>query len=258
MLAKHLLQYVDKLEYPVAVQPKLDGVRAILTDEGFTSRNNKPIEGMPNLEKNVSQYKDISPDGELFCRYKGFQSIVSSVRRSTNIREDIDIGYWIFDCNIDAPFVERHELLSKTVAINNRVKLLNYHIVDNIEQLYHWYNYFINEGFEGIIVRDLNSKYETKRTKALLKMKPTKSMEVVIVKLIEGNGKYNNSLGAIECLTLDNKTVFVGSGFSDAKRDLLWKMQDTLIDRRITIKYQELTDEGVPRFPVYVGVRDYE
>ncbi len=63
-------------------------------------------------------------------------------------------------------------------------------------------------------------------------------------------------LGALECSTHDAKSTFkVGSGFTEHDRKALWEIRETLIGQHVTVKYQDMTPKGVPRFPTYLRIR---
>lgn len=263
MLAKKLVDYIDKLKYPVITQPKLDGVRAVLTSEGFFSRNNKRILGMPKLEHSllINNCAELRLDGELFCKGMNFQDIVASVKRTVNIAEDSKIAYHIFDCNVSGGFYRRYCKLTndaRLLSSNVRVKIVPCMRAMNVHELMKQYADYIEQGYEGIIVRYENSPYEEKRSKYLLKMKPTETIEVKAIGFVRGEGKYTSSLGAIQCITADGKEFNVGSGFDDAQRQYMWYNSNKLTGKKLTIKFQEFTKDGIPRFPIFVAFRDYE
>jgi ATP-dependent DNA ligase len=123
------------------------------------------------------------------------------------------------------------------------------------------YDKLIELGYEGIIVRHTQAPYEIKRSLWVMKFKGKREDEYKIVgykEEISIDGTPKKSLGALECISGDGNTFFVGTGFTAEDRQLLWSNKDNLIGKIAKIKYQHLTDRKVPRFPVFTEVVDYE
>ena len=97
------------------------------------------------------------------------------------------------------------------------------------------------------MLREFGSMYEGKRSKTLLKVKEFHDMEVKITGYKQGTGKYKGMLGSYECVTKEGHTFNCGSGLTDEDRE-----NKLNIGKFITVKYFELSKDGVPRFPVYL------
>ena len=82
-------------------------------------------------------------------------------------------------------------------------------------------------------------------------MKTFHDTEAIVVGHLPGAGRHKGRLGALECDLPDGTRFSVGTGFSDAER-----AAPPAVGSVITFRYQELTTDGVPRFPSYIGVRD--
>jgi DNA ligase-1 len=109
------------------------------------------------------------------------------------------------------------------------------------------------KGGEGVVVRDPNAPYIAKRTSKALKVKSFYDTECKVVGYTEGKGRYKGMIGAIKC-QLDNGKIFkIGSGFTKEERKNPPKIGDI-----VTFKYKEITKNGVPRFPVFMRVRNGE
>jgi DNA ligase-1 len=106
-------------------------------------------------------------------------------------------------------------------------------------------------GYEGVMVRDPNARYCFGRTSNLLKWKRFHTMAARIVDSYEGKGKHQGRLGGVVTQTQDGVLVDVGTGFSDEERTTLWAQRHQLPGRSVVVKYQERTQRGVPRFPVF-------
>ena len=102
------------------------------------------------------------------------------------------------------------------------------------------------------MLRKANSKYAHKRTSDLLKVKQFRSAEAKIIGLEDGSGKYVGCLGALVC-RFNNKTIKIGAGIPDILRK-----DPPSVGDFVTFTFFELTAGGVPRFPSFVAVRNYE
>ena len=122
------------------------------------------------------------------------------------------------------------------------------------------YNNFIEKGYEGAMVRINNFGYEHKRSKSLLKLKKFIDEEFKIVELLEGEGNNSGMVGKVKLLTKDGKQFGANMTGSWEECVKLFKIKDQYINGEATIKYFELTPDGIPRFPVvvklYKGERD--
>jgi DNA ligase-1 len=124
----------------------------------------------------------------------------------------------------------------------------------------------IDAGYEGVMIKDPNASYKTRRTDAWLKIKPFISVDLQIVGFEPGKPvtKYENTLGAIICRGIDQDRyieVTVGGGFSDELRDEIWATRDKINGKYVEVKGDALTktqdNENVwsLRFPVFVCFR---
>lgn len=116
----------------------------------------------------------------------------------------------------------------------------------------------IARGFEGVMLNDVNSFYETKRSKGLLKVKDVKSLDLRVVDLVEGTGKFKGMLGSA-IVAYKSFTVGVGSGFTDEERRTFWENKDLLLDHMIEVDtFGETTNmHGAISLnaPIFKGVR---
>jgi len=106
------------------------------------------------------------------------------------------------------------------------------------------------EGGEGLMLRKKTSLYRGGRSSELLKVKSSKDDEAVVKSHASGRGKHEGRLGAVVVKNRAGKSFKVGSGFTDAQR-----VNPPPIGSVITYRYNELTNEGIPRFPVFVRIR---
>jgi DNA ligase-1 len=264
-------------------QPKLDGIRCIAMREGLFTRTGKQITAVPHISEALEPFFKLYPnatlDGELYNHaYKDdFNKIIHLVRKQNLTDEHLSesaemIQYHIYDApvigngkwamtekdlysdrtsKLDASFVnlglEKEDCLVivPTVEIHGR------------EQLDRCYEDYIEAGYEGQMVR-LDGPYENKRSPKLLKRKEFVDEEYKILGYEEGEG---NRAGTIKHFKFKNKdgkefNSNVKGSFSYLTK--LLEIADTLIGKEATIKYFNLTPDGVPRFPYVIAIRDYE
>lgn len=262
MLAHKFEDKIKNVKYPGYVQPKLDGMRCTASDLSFHSRTCKPIISVPKLllEVNENFDSDIILDGELFTKDENFESIMSSVRRTVNIVENPKIEYWIYDAVFkkSIPFERRAKEIQKmfnSISDNEilRVKLVPTIEVSSYDAVMHWFKVFLEQGYEGLIFRNADSHYTIdNRSYNLLKLKPWKDCEAKVIGFQEGAKRLRGSLGALLCELDNGKIVKCGSGFTDLERDAIWYNQSDHLNRIVTIKYQELTKNKIPRFPTFL------
>lgn len=283
MLAKDInkIKKMDeKVQFPVYVQPKLDGYRAIakVNSEGaweLFSRNGKKYENFPTIIEALSEHGDPETvyDGEIMSDdFQSMQKTAFTVKKKRTVG---DVRYHIFDVLQDNEFSRKacyrdfilrlfqaHESLYCPAMNIDDVKLkcdllrwVPTFSCSSWEKVYEMHE--LNKiNSEGSIVR-LNKPYEFKRTDNLMKIKEMKSQDCIIQQVIRGKGKYSEVMGAIRVLQEDGQTICeVGTGFSNEARTNFWNEQEDLKDKMVEIKYQELTPDGVMRFPVFLRFRE--
>jgi DNA ligase-1 len=234
---------------------KLDGVRAIWDGERFWSRNWKPFYAPDWFKKKLP--KNVVLDGELWAGRGQFSVTASAVRRKVpNDSQWRGIRYMVFDAPmIDAPFEKR---MKKLEVLSRKwpdfVWLVPQKMCLGEEHLERFHRAISADEGEGVMLRLAGSYYEPKRSSTLFKVKGFTDEEARVIGHERGAGRHLGRLGAYKAELLSTGVQFkVGTGLSDDQRE-------SPVPRGtiITVRYQELTKKGVPRFPVFLGARDYE
>ena len=234
---------------------KLDGVRAVWTGSQFISRNGKLFD-VPQW------YCDKMPagkvlDGEFFLGQGKFNAVVGAVRtKKTNC--DPTIWHNIRYCVFDAPehtgtFEQRLAWLRHLEKARGGFDVVEHYEIPDNRTLNRFYRYVVSNGGEGVMLRLKKSMYERKRSSSLLKIKPECDQEATVVGYEPGTGKHEGRLGAYVCEFHNGVMFRLGVGISDSERE-----NPAPVGSALTVRYQELTPAGKPRFPVLVGVRNYE
>ena len=249
-------------------QPKLDGIRMVVNTRGLYSRSNKPIVAVPHIAEALAEFiKDhptVTLDGELYNHElkDNFQKITSLVRKTVNLGADELaeskelVQYHIYDmfdsANPDMTFMQRYNWIQKNVHLVNK-KAVGIHLVasaicETSEEIDVMYGEYTTAGYEGQMVRQ-DTIYENKRSKGLLKRKEFITEEYQVVEVHEGQG---NWAGYAKRLTLKmpNGTTF-SSGIRGSQAKLKELLENPNIDWA-TCRYFELSNDGVPRFPVTI------
>lgn len=269
MLAEKYSNFINTIpdnEF-IYVQPKLDGVRSrmvSLEDKSLISRKNKPFLGIPHIIKELQEV-NLLLDGELYNHElkEDFNTIISIVRKLKPTKEDLELSeklmqYHIYDCVTTDKFSVRYDKLSALFKKHNfkYLKLVPTYQIKK-DQVIEYHNKFVNEGYEGIIIRR-DANYEFFRSKNLLKYKVFVDKEFEIVDVIEGVGNRSGMMGKL-LLRLENGSTFEANSKGDFTyyKELL-ENKHLYIGKYATVKYQNLTPEGVPRFGVVTAIRDYE
>lgn len=234
---------------------KLDGVRAVWDGKGFTSRNGNAFHAPEWFRKAMPK---IPLDGELYLGRGRFEDTVSIVRahdagdRWNAIRFHAFDLYPTSEIVAGLPFETRINLLWLE-HLTEAWKPVSHVACAGVEHLTRCVDLVVEGGGEGIMLRAPGSLYERRRSATLLKVKRFLDCEVTVTGHVPGKGKHAGRLGAVDCVTVDGVPFQVGTGFSDAQR-----AAPPAVGARITVRYQELTKAGVPRFPVFVTERNYE
>ncbi len=229
---------------------KLDGVRAFWDGKCFLSRNGNPFIAPDWF---TSGLPDTPLDGELWIGRKQFQRTVSIVRRSDASDLWNDLRYLIFDVpTLVRPFEQRIEAVMEIVESHQPpfAQVLGQSACRNRKHLDEELERIESLGGEGLMLRLPGSLYVSGRSDTLLKVKSFLDCEATVIAHEPGKGRHKGRLGALTVELANGIRCQVGTGFTDAQRD-----RAPSIGTVITLKYQELTDGGVPRFPVFAGTR---
>lgn len=257
MLAQKYDKSKQSMKFPCSVQPKLDGVRALYYNNALWSRQGKKFAGLDHILSHLTDI-NIILDGELYSDTLTFQEIISAIKKQ-NINTQ-NIMYIVYDLVNDMNFPDRYILLKNYLATRDRsnIKLLDTFRCNSSTDVYQFMQKFIKEKYEGLILRSDIGPYTPKyRSKTLQKYKEFIDQEYKIVGFTDGKGA-DKGLIIFECEYKVGKTFKVRPvGTKDIRRDMFLN-GSKYIGQYLTVKYQELTDGGAPRFPIGLTVRNYE
>jgi DNA ligase-1 len=279
---------ISRLNFPVLVSPKFDGIRACMQNGKLVSRSFKPI---PN--ENIQKFFSFLPegvDGELMYgspeSKSVFQDTTSIVMSRT--KPATGVFFYVFDMFGDKPFTKRIENARAAVAGKVGVAIVDQVLVHNLEELLAYEEKALELGFEGVMVRDPNGPYKQGRSSLkqgwLVKLKRFVDAEAEVLGWFEEEANNNvattNALGRTERSTakagmvgkgtlggfevkvlngeFEGVELRIGGGFTALQRADFWKTRSKALGQIIKFKYFDKGTKDKPRHPVYIGFRDKE
>jgi DNA ligase-1 len=284
----------ELIKYPVYCSPKIDGIRCVVFDGIAYSRSLKPI---PNpfvqaWATNNSTLLD-GLDGELVVGSATdpncMQNTTSGVMKKSG---EPAFSFHAFDVVLpDVIYEERMYYVREQVrrlkaengysTIGTRTEYVPQARVVNPAALDHYEAAFLKDGYEGMMIRNLDGLYKygrsTEREGGLVKVKRFTDAEAVVVGYVEEMANTNTAtkdalgqterstakaglvgkgtLGALVVRDAAGREFNIGTGFTAATRRLLWDARDALVGD--IVKYKSF-DHGVkdaPRHPVFISFR---
>lgn len=291
MLAHDGANHEKKIVGKKLLEPKLDGVRVITVVNYETrtvtqySRNGKELENFGHITQAIQDNIELFGrsyilDGEMVS--SSFQELMKQVHRKDDVQAQ-DARLMLFDI---VPLVEFRAGKS-TMGQRRRSNFLRgmkdvfakVGSIDVIPQIevdlgsyvgeleFKQYNKdAIESGYEGIMIKDIDAKYECRRSASWLKMKPFIEVSLSVVAVEEGTGKNEGRLGALICEGEDDGKkirVNVGSGITDDQRTEFWQDQTALLGQIVEIRAdaatrsQDSEDVYSLRFPRFLRFRGF-
>lgn len=297
MLAHDFNKRNKDIVFPCFIQPKLDGVRCLITIDTKTheivsySRTGRKYNNTTYITKELEKRKifysevfknlnidcrTIVLDGELYSHTieGGFDKISGICRKNTLKSKDEEIlkqiEYHIYDFFTTSPETSKKLIYSKRLEILQQLNLNDSKYLKLVETVRCEYDnavlsyltHFINEKYEGIILRNAGAEYSVgNRSKHLQKLKEFVDSEFKIVDFVEGTGiekgcviwicEYTNCNGDIDTFNVRPR------GEHESRKEQFIN-GNKYIGKLLTVRYFELTKNNCPRFPVGICIRDYE
>jgi DNA ligase 1 len=258
MLAKDFKKEVAKVKYPCFVQPKLDGMRALGTEDGgLISRTGKLIDTLGHIV--LADFEDTILDGELYAHGISFQENMKLIKKYRKDQTE-QVKYHVYDVVMDAPFSERHRFLTALIDLENNphMEFVPTYIVNNEAEIKEYHIQFVSQGYEGTMIRHSNEGYAVnKRSSQLLKYKDFLDEDYMVVDVIPSESRPDQ--GIVKCITTNKEGKMehftCGMKFSHFDRKMILTMKEEYIGRKANIRFFEYTNGGIPRFPVCVGFK---
>jgi ATP-dependent DNA ligase len=262
----------QNIRFPCAAQPKWDGIRCMahLDETGevvLQSRRGIPFQNMGAIRSELrtlfsgSLPNDMYLDGELYSHDIPFEEISGIVRTKDagNDKQSDKLFLVIYDCfnaatNVHS-YKDRVRIISDHVKPTKHIQICKTITICKSEEVDSMHDQFVEDGFEGIILRNFDSLYELdKRSYSLQKYKKFQDEEFTITGFKDGVG-IDKGLIIWQCKC--NDRVFdVRPNGTHASRKALFQEGGKYIGKQLTVKFQGLTQDGCPRFPIGKGIRE--
>ena len=292
MLAHDGANHEKKVVGKKLLEPKLDGVRilTIVDVDARTvtqySRNGKILENFTHITDGLLEHIDDFErsyvlDGEIIST--SFQELMKQVHRKDNVKTN-DAVLMLFDILPLSEFQNGKSVLgqrrrtkylqnfAKTFEKVGQIGIIPQEEVDLESyigelQFKEFNKNAIEQGYEGIMIKDPDAKYECKRSTSWLKQKPFIEVSLAVVAVEEGTGKNEGRMGAIICEGEDDGkkiAVNVGSGFTDDQRTEFWGSREDILGQVVEVRAdaatrsQDSEDVWSLRFPRFLRFRGFK
>lgn len=262
MLANEFGKHKNKIVFPCYMQPKLDGYRCLYNTKTkyCNSRAGKEFDILrkTNLYKELVKIQlesEIIFDGELYI-HNGIFEHLGMLRKKKLSNDDLEklnkIEYHIYDIvDTDKPCKERFAFLSEFFSKHKfiHIKFVETKIANSQNDIIDIHRTFIKDNYEGSMIRNMSGKYRCKaRSSDLLKYKDFKDSEFKIVDFTFEKDNDNKDLIVWICETKDSRFHIRPKGTKEERKMLYHKGSD-FIGQLLHVKFFELTEAGIPRFP---------
>lgn len=272
---------ISKLRYPLLASPKLDGIRAVVRDGVVYSRSNKPIPNkyVQELFGHLEHF-----DGELIvgnpCSKTVYRDTVSVVM--AHDKPATDVSFYVFD-HIESLAASYNRRREELIASYDKLDVFvhDQFQVNDLLELNIYENQCLEDGYEGLILRDPNAPYKCGRSTMkegyLLKLKQFVDAEATVFGFEERQHNANeaktnelgrtarsshkagkvgmDTLGAIN-VSFEGIEFSIGTGFTDAERAEVWSNRGKYLGKLAKFKYFPVGVKTAPRHPVFLGWRD--
>jgi DNA ligase-1 len=275
MLAERFQDRGSKIVFPCFVQPKFDGTRTIGicglkgSEPCLFSRTRKAYPHLEHIQAVIRALpKGLVLDGELYTNEYNFQEIVGTVKKKTLTAADAvkhgHIQLHVYDIVMeDMGFEDRFKTLVQVFdrfkdRIGSVLQLCKTEVAADAAAVKKKHDEYVEEGYEGIMLRNKNGLYKIGgRSVDLQKFKMFLDDEYEIVGFYDGEGAEKGCV-LWRCKTPEGRVFGCRPHGTQEERKELFKHGSEYVGKKLTVRYQELTDDGIPRFPVGIAIRDYE
>ena len=252
---------LEKLKFPLIAQLKYDGIRLITKINNdvpkFYTYNGNEVP-LPKLKKQILKAKlgSVMLDGEIIIQggrvgtRPQVSGMINSALHGGSINESI-LSYAIFDSmNIHAfdiqqcndNYQQRYHNAS-IYAYDAKLLITRNTTVNTIEDVQYLSEQLYRDGFEGLILKPKHHLYKFSRSSDWIKIKETKTADLLCTGTTPGTGKYISMIGALICSGIvEDRYVIVraGSGMTDKQRAV---NPCSYINKIIELKYNSIIQD---------------
>ena len=262
----------NTITYPCYVQPKLDGLRCVVYQKkdkviAYQSRSGMYFETLSHLNDDLkaifTKHPSLVLDGELYTKNYPFEELAGLIKKKKLSEEDKErlkwVKYHVYDIiNETETFESRYQFIEREIKSRNNLVQVETLICKSLNDFREYFSRFVGEeGYEGVMLRNKGGLYRVNyRSHDLQKYKEFQEAEYEIVGFREGEGKDEGTVLWM-CKTAEGKTFSVRPKGSVAMRKAWFENGMDYVGKKLTVIYQELSEMGVPRFPVGKDIREH-
>jgi DNA ligase-1 len=297
MLAEDWVE--SKLRFPLEIEPKIDGVRALTITGKLTGRSLKPF-GNRYTSQFFGHSAFYGLDGEMAaesCTHPDLCRLTTSAL-NTYTGEPL-LTWWLFDyvtpVNSRYGYADRYDLLQAQIELlqshpdrdvvlrAQRLRLVPKKRVHDLDEVLHWEQVWLDEGYEGIIARSPTGAYKFGRSTpdegGLLRNKRFIEEEAVVDCITEGQHNANTAttgllgqtersthqanmipngmVGSLECTDVKTgKLITVSAGsMPHDDRVKFFQSPALIIGQTVIYKHFPKGVKDKPRFPTFKCIR---
>lgn len=262
-MSKDFSETKKYVTYPADIQPKLDGNRCLVYWQGdrvvLLSRGGKEW-NLPHIEAQVRNIlpEDAVLDGELYIHGESCQRMTKLIK-SKDQKERETVQLHVYDVPVwggeELPWSIRR-LNLQDLPYTTHIRKVRTFDVNSENEIYFNHNHFVDNGYEGAMVRCRDSEYLWGyRSNGLLKVKSFNDSEYVITDFSDGKGK-NVGVVKWKCQLKDGREFDCAPSGSKEDREQMFKEGHLHIGKLLKVKHWGFTDDGFPRFPIGIGFRE--
>jgi DNA ligase-1 len=260
---------------------KIDGIRCLCFVEhdgsvkmysraGFVLQDSLTELIRKEIERNIDKFRGFVLDGEIYS--KRFHKLQRLIMRKNLTSDTIGLRnscrFAIFDAIpidnyrygqeegiVRTPLERRIQYIEGLGTGYNFIRFTKYlKIKADYTYVLRLMKYYLDKGYEGLMIKHPKSGYSFKRVYEWMKFKGKDDIDLEIIRCVEGEGKYKGSLGAI-VVNFEGNEVSVGTGFTDEERDWIWSIRSKIPGRVAEISYREVTHLGSLKDPRFECIR---
>lgn len=265
----------SRASYPLFGDLKLDGMRVVAIvrnrDVEFLSRGGRPVMTLDHIKAAVRSAlpKGGVFDGEAVLPGGNFEDSISAIKRGTAkpgqvaqlvVFDHLTLKEWDAQHCL-RPYYERRATMSDIITPVPHLFLSNAKLLKSADEVAAAFVKARERGFEGLVLKAPNGRYEFKRSHAWMKYKAAETIDVEIIDAIEGSGKYAGSLGAL-AFEYGGVTCRAGTGFSDEQRAEFWRAHQRgrrpIVGQTMEVEFTEVTGKGRTRHARFIRLRSYD
>lgn len=260
MLAEKYKTHAKKIKFPQLGQPKLNGVRCItlydpdLQEVIQVSRGGKTY-NVPHIKAQLTPFfllnQNVILDGELYYHGKPLQEISGAVRKEKDAPDWIE--YHIYDCIKPGPNGLRWEAVKQYLREiesynTTHIKRVFGLKVEDYEQVKAAHDHCVEQGYEGLILRDPKAEYQVSfRDKCLLKVKEFEDAEFEIIGCkVDPDKSVGESFVFQLKNDIDDQAFYARPTGTIKDKEFWYANIQSYIGKKCTVRFQERTQGNLP------------